>query len=85
MARLTDTALDPETGDARADLTALFTGLHNNLISRRRMAMVGTLLVEETHNPKLLLLFRKRIITPRRRRITNIIKRGISLSPPPAT
>ncbi|MHB0866034.1 MAG: TetR-like C-terminal domain-containing protein [Thermoleophilia bacterium] len=63
--------------DARADLTTLFTRLHKNLISRRRMAIVGTLLVEETHNPELMLLFRKRIITPQHQRITNIIKRGI--------
>lgn len=77
VARLTDVAVAPDTGDTRVDLATLFTRLHKNLISRKRMSMIGTLLVEETRNPELMLLFRQRIIVPRRQRITKIIKRGI--------
>ncbi|MHB1390916.1 MAG: TetR/AcrR family transcriptional regulator [Thermoleophilia bacterium] len=75
--RLTETLTAPDTGDIRADLTALFAGMHGNLSGRRRMAVIGTLLVEEKQNPELMRLFRERVIAPRRLRITTMLKRGI--------
>jgi len=41
------------------------------------MAMIGTLLVEEKRHPELLVLFRERIVAPRRRMLREAIENGV--------
>jgi hypothetical protein len=64
------------TGDVRADLIAVLKDFQKKLLRPNGMAMIGTLLVEEKHNPELLKCFRERIVVPRRRGIAKILSAG---------
>ena len=41
------------------------------------MSLAGTLLMEEPYNPKLLALFRERMVLPRRKIVGRVLDRGI--------
>jgi AcrR family transcriptional regulator len=63
----------PKSGDARRDLIAHLENVRRN----HGMSLAGTLLMDEPHNPRLLELFRKRMVLPRRRIIRDTIQKGI--------
>src|SRR5436190_17580502 len=59
---LRDPARRPRSGDTHADLVAHVENMRRNF----DMSLAGTLLMEEPHNPRLLALFRERMVLPRR-------------------
>src|SRR5579859_3022916 len=61
------------TGDARRDLTAHLEGVRRNY----GLSLAGTLLMEEPHNPRLLELFRERMVIPQRQMVAETIHEGI--------
>jgi AcrR family transcriptional regulator len=61
------------SGDARLDLIAHLEGVRRNY----GISLAGTLLMEEPHNPRLLELFRERMVTPQRRLVAETIREGI--------
>ena len=70
---LRDLSKRPDTGDARRDLIAHVENMRRNF----DMSLAGTLLMEEPHNPRLIALFRERMVQPRREIIRSSIERGI--------
>ena len=78
LAWLQSDGIPQPTGDVRADLIALLQDFRTKLMRPNGMAMIGTLLVEEKHNPDLLKCFRERIVVPRRRGIEKILQEGQS-------
>jgi len=70
---LRDPSKRPDTGDARLDLVAHVENVRRNF----DMSLAGTLLMEEPHNPRLIELFRERMVEPRRQIIRDSIDRGI--------
>jgi len=67
----------PVEGDtARARLVSALQNFRRSLLRPNGMAMLGTLLAEEAHNPELLELFRERIVAARRERLTAILGEG---------
>jgi AcrR family transcriptional regulator len=63
----------PDSGDARRDLIASLDNVRRNF----DMSLAGTLLMEERHDPRLLELFRERMVLPRRAIVREVIARGI--------
>jgi AcrR family transcriptional regulator len=63
----------PKSGDARRDLAAHLENVRRNF----DMSLAGTLLMEEPHDPRLLELFRKRMVLPRREIVRDTIREGI--------
>ena len=61
------------TGDVRRDLIAHLDGVRRNY----GVSLAGTLLMEEPYNPRLLELFRQRMVTPQRRILAETIQEGI--------
>lgn len=61
------------SGDARADLIAHLDGVRRNY----GVSLAGTLLMEEPHNPRLLELFRERMVIPQREIVADTIREGI--------
>jgi AcrR family transcriptional regulator len=61
------------TGDARRDLIAHLDGVRRNY----GLSLAGTLLMEEPYNPRLLELFRERMVTPQRRIVAETIQDGV--------
>jgi AcrR family transcriptional regulator len=61
------------SGDARRDLIGHLESIRRNY----GVSLAGTLLMEEPHNPRLLELFRERMVTPQRQIVTDIINDGI--------
>jgi AcrR family transcriptional regulator len=70
---LRDPSKRPDTGDARLDLITHLENVRRNF----GMSLAGTLLMEEAHNPRLLELFRQRMVLPRRQIIRDSIAKGI--------
>lgn len=70
---LRDPSKRPNTGDARRDLVAHVENMRRNF----DMSLAGTLLMEEPHNPRLIALFRERMVHPRRQIIRDSIENGI--------
>jgi AcrR family transcriptional regulator len=70
---LRDPSKRPDTGDARRDLLAHLENMRRNF----DMSLGGTLLMEEPHNPRLIALFRERMVLPRRQIIQDSIEKGI--------
>src|SRR6266550_2397210 len=64
----------PDTGDARADLVAHMDNMRRNF----DMSLAGTLLMEEPHDPRLIRLFRERMVQPRRQIIRDTIDASIA-------
>ena len=63
----------PDTGDARRDLIAHLDSVRRNY----GVSLAGTLLMEEPYNPRLLELFRERMVIPQRRIVAETIQDGI--------
>jgi AcrR family transcriptional regulator len=61
------------SGDARRDLVAHLDNVRRNY----GMSLAGTLLMEEPYNPRLLALFRERMVAPQRQMIAETIQHGI--------
>lgn len=70
-----DIAPVPDSGDSRADLVELIERVRAAL-EAAGMSMVGTLLVEEKHNPMLLERFRERAIRPGRAQGRAVLERA---------
>src|SRR2546423_3030761 len=77
---LRDPAKRPDTGDARRDLVAHVDNMRRNF----DMSLAGTLLMEEPHDPRLIALFRERMVGPRRGIIRAAIERGVERGQIPA-
>lgn len=69
-----DRSRQPGTGDTRRDLIAHLEHIRRNW----GMSLAGTLLMEEPHNPRLIELFRQRMVHPQRQRVRETIEAGIS-------
>ena len=63
----------PDSGDARADLIAQVENARRNF----DMSLAGTLLMEAPHDPRLIDLFRRRMVLPRRAIVREAIMRGV--------
>ena len=61
------------TGDTRRDLIAQLESVRRNY----GISLAGTLLMEEPYNPRLLELFRDRMVAPQRRLVAETIQQGI--------
>jgi AcrR family transcriptional regulator len=61
------------SGDTRRDLIAHLDSIRRNY----GMSLAGTLLMEEPYNPRLLQLFRERMVAPQRRMVAETIEHGI--------
>src|SRR5579871_2704816 len=61
------------SGDAHADLIAQLEGVRRNY----GVSLAGALLMEEPHNPRLLELFRERMVIPQRQLVAETIAAGI--------
>jgi AcrR family transcriptional regulator len=61
------------SGDTRRDLLAHLDSVRRNY----GMSLAGTLLMEEPYNPRLLELFRERMVIPERRMVAETIQDGI--------
>ncbi|MGH9667329.1 MAG: TetR/AcrR family transcriptional regulator, partial [Bryobacteraceae bacterium] len=55
------------TGTTTGDLAGILQNFRRSLLRPNGMALIGTILAEETHTPELLSLFRERIVGPRRK------------------
>lgn len=62
-----------DTGDARRDLIAHLEHVRRNY----GMSLAGTLLMEEPYNPRLIELFRERMVFPQRQAVRDTIQLGI--------
>lgn len=63
-----------ETGDARADLVARLRHFRRGVERPFGMAMIGSVLTEEYTTPELLELFRRRLVEPRRRELSEVLE-----------
>lgn len=70
---MSDRSKRPNSGDARRDLIAHVEHVRRNY----GMSLAGTLLMEEPYNPRLIELFRERMVLPERRAVRDTIQRGI--------
>jgi AcrR family transcriptional regulator len=70
---LREPANRPQTGDARKDLVRHLENARRNF----DMSLAGTLLMEEPHDPRLIELFRSRMVSPRRTVVRDVILDGI--------
>ncbi|MBV9193384.1 MAG: TetR/AcrR family transcriptional regulator [Solirubrobacterales bacterium] len=61
------------SGDVRRDLVAQLDSVRRNY----GVSLAGTLLMEEPYNPRLLELFRERMVTPQRGIVAETIRHGI--------
>ncbi|MCX6590731.1 MAG: TetR/AcrR family transcriptional regulator [Acidobacteria bacterium] len=67
----------PVTGDDTVTaLTAILTNFRRSLLRPRGMALLGTVLAEEEHAPRLITLFRERIVSPRRAMLRTVLERA---------
>lgn len=64
------------TGSTPGDLTAALDNFRRSLLRPNGMALVGTVLAEESHTPELLALFRERLVAPRRAQLRAILERA---------
>jgi AcrR family transcriptional regulator len=63
----------PHSGDARRDLVEHLDNARRNF----DMSLAGTLLMEEPYDPRLIALFRERMVLPRRQIVRETIQAGI--------
>ena len=70
---MSDRSKRPNSGDARRDLIAHVEHVRRNY----GMSLAGTLLMEEPYNPRLIELFRERMVLPERQAVRDTIQRGI--------
>jgi AcrR family transcriptional regulator len=67
LSQLQAAGMPTPQGSLRSDLIAAMRDFQSKLLRPNGLAMIGTLLAEERHNPELISLFRQRIVGPRRR------------------
>jgi AcrR family transcriptional regulator len=70
---MADRTKRPNNGDARRDLIAHLEHVRRNY----GMSLAGTLLMEEPYNPKLIEIFRERMVRPELQRVRDTIQQGI--------
>ena len=63
-----------EATTAVQELTGILQNFRRSLLRPYGMALVGTVLAEEAHNPELLKLFRERLVAPRRKSILAVLE-----------
>ena len=78
LARLQSLEPAPKADTTRDGLRSILEGFQKSLFRPNGMAMIGTLLAEERRHPELLMLFRERIVVPRRRMIREVLERGMA-------
>ncbi len=71
-------------GPPRERALAILENFQRNLDREHSMALLGTLLVEETRTPELLKRFRSRMVNARRSMLTEAIQEGIATGELPA-
>jgi AcrR family transcriptional regulator len=64
------------SGSTVADLAGALRNFCRSLLRPNGMALIGTVLAEETHTPELLSLFRERIVASRRAMLNEILERA---------
>ena len=64
----------PSTGSASSDLRTVLTTLQETLYQTNGMAIIGAVLVEQSHTPDLITFFRKRIVRPRRMKLRQVLE-----------
>jgi hypothetical protein len=64
------------TGRTRADLVAVLVDFAATVERVRGMALIGTCLAEERHNPELLAMLRERTVLPRRALLRAILEQA---------
>jgi AcrR family transcriptional regulator len=72
------------TGQLRADLLAELRDVRATYETTVPMAMIGTLLAEESHHPELIDAWRRWVVAPRRGRVEEIVRRGVETGELPA-
>ncbi len=65
-----------QTGSTLGDLTGTLENFCRSLMRPNGMALIGTVLAEESHTPELLGLFRERLVNPRRAMLRAILERA---------
>lgn len=61
------------TGSPRGDLVGILCNFRRSLLRPNGLALIGTVLAEESHTPELLRYFRQRIVAPRRRMLRVVL------------
>jgi AcrR family transcriptional regulator len=74
LAHLREQTAPRETGDTRTDLVAQLRHFRQGVERPFGMAMLGTVLAEEHHNPELLAQFREQVVQPRRRMLRSVLE-----------
>lgn len=65
-----------DTGSTVGDLAGTLKNFSRSLLRPNGMALIGTVLAEESHTPELLHLFRERIVSQRRAMLRSILERA---------
>jgi AcrR family transcriptional regulator len=72
-------ALAADTGASPRDRAlAVLENMRHNLEREHSMALLGTLLAEESRHPELLERFRTRLVTTRRERLADAVRSGVA-------
>ncbi|MAM84743.1 MAG: TetR family transcriptional regulator [Acidobacteria bacterium] len=74
LAELQEDGPTPSTGSASSDLRTVLTTLQETLYQTNGMAIIGAVLVEQSHTPDLITFFRKRIVRPRRMKLRQVLE-----------
>lgn len=74
LLRVAERPVSPD--DPRQQLVEQLRNFRASLLRPNGMALIGTVLAEEGHNPGLLVLLRERIVNPRRRLVREILERA---------
>lgn len=74
LASYRDRGRPQETGDTHADLVARLRHFRRGVERPFGMAMIGSVLAEEHATPELLMLFRERVVEPRRRELGEVLE-----------
>src|ERR687898_1033211 len=74
LASYRDRGRPDETGDTHADLVARLRHFRRGVERPFGMAMIGSVLAEEHTTPELLMLFRERVVEPRRAEVREVLE-----------
>jgi AcrR family transcriptional regulator len=74
LASYRDRGRPQETGDTHADLVARLRHFRRGVERPFGMAMIGSVLAEEHATPELLMLFRERVVEPRREELGEVLE-----------
>jgi AcrR family transcriptional regulator len=74
LATYRDRGRPQETGDTHADLVARLRHFRRGVERPFGMAMIGSVLAEEHATPELLMLFRERVVEPRREELREVLE-----------